>query len=54
MQVDGEACRVNPAIIEISHLNKAPMVTKAKAKSSGGWVKSIGMQCNITLMCDTF
>ncbi|KAA0196179.1 hypothetical protein HAZT_HAZT004365 [Hyalella azteca] len=35
MQVDGEACRVNPAIIEISHLNKAPMVTKMKAKASG-------------------
>ncbi|KAF2362408.1 Diacylglycerol kinase accessory domain [Trinorchestia longiramus] len=35
MQVDGEACRVNPAIIEISHLNKAPMVTKMKAKTNG-------------------
>ncbi|XP_047476700.1 eye-specific diacylglycerol kinase-like [Penaeus chinensis] len=33
MQVDGEACRVNPSIIEISHLNKASMVTKKKAKT---------------------
>uniref|UniRef100_A0A6A7FXB6 Diacylglycerol kinase n=4 Tax=Hirondellea gigas TaxID=1518452 RepID=A0A6A7FXB6_9CRUS len=34
MQVDGEACRVNPSIIEISHLNKAPMITKMKAKTN--------------------
>ncbi|XP_076064042.1 retinal degeneration A isoform X3 [Oratosquilla oratoria] len=34
MQVDGEACRVNPSIIELSHLNKACMVTKKKAKSN--------------------
>ncbi|KAK4320556.1 hypothetical protein Pmani_008562, partial [Petrolisthes manimaculis] len=33
MQVDGEAARVNPSIIELTHLNKASMVTKKKAKS---------------------
>ena len=33
MQVDGEACRVNPCIIEVSHLNRAPMVVKSKGKS---------------------
>ncbi|XP_069978363.1 diacylglycerol kinase zeta isoform X14 [Penaeus vannamei] len=33
MQVDGEACRVNPSIIELTHLNKASMVTKKKAKT---------------------
>lgn len=33
MQVDGEACRLNPSIIHLTHLNKASMVTKKKAKS---------------------
>ncbi|KAI5732750.1 hypothetical protein M8J76_003712 [Diaphorina citri] len=30
MQVDGEACRVNPSIILLNHLNKAPMLAKRK------------------------
>ncbi|KAF7992016.1 hypothetical protein HCN44_010836 [Aphidius gifuensis] len=31
MQVDGEACRVLPSIIEMNHLNKATMLTKRRS-----------------------
>lgn len=30
MQVDGEACKLNPSIINLSLLNKAPMLAKRK------------------------
>ncbi|CAG9827847.1 unnamed protein product [Diabrotica balteata] len=30
MQVDGEACKLGPSIITLSHLNKAPMLAKRK------------------------
>lgn len=30
MQVDGEACKLNPSIITLSLLNKAPMLAKRK------------------------
>lgn len=30
MQVDGEACKLNPSIINLSLLNKAPMLSKRK------------------------
>ena len=33
MQVDGEAVRVNPAVIEISFLNQAKMLVKRKGGS---------------------
>ena len=32
MQVDGEASRLNPATIELSHLNQVVMMTKEKGK----------------------
>uniref|UniRef100_A0A8D8M3J0 Diacylglycerol kinase n=1 Tax=Cacopsylla melanoneura TaxID=428564 RepID=A0A8D8M3J0_9HEMI len=34
MQVDGEACKVNPSIIMINLLNKAPMLTKRKGSKT--------------------
>lgn len=30
MQVDGEACKVAPSIITLTHLNKVPMLAKTK------------------------
>lgn len=30
MQVDGEACKLLPSIITLTHLNKAPMLAKRK------------------------
>ncbi|CAG9863768.1 unnamed protein product [Phyllotreta striolata] len=30
MQVDGEACKLAPSVIKMSHLNKAPMLAKRK------------------------
>lgn len=30
MQVDGEACKLNPSVITLSLLNKAPMLAKRK------------------------
>ncbi len=36
MQVDGEACRVNPAIIELGLLNQVPILAKRKGDSSKG------------------
>lgn len=30
MQVDGEACKLAPSIITLTHLNKAPMLAKRK------------------------
>jgi len=32
MQVDGEACRVNPSVITISHLNRARMICKRRGE----------------------
>ncbi|CAH0558914.1 unnamed protein product [Brassicogethes aeneus] len=32
MQVDGEACKLNPSVIKLSLLNKAPMLAKKKGK----------------------
>ncbi|XP_037074296.1 eye-specific diacylglycerol kinase-like [Pollicipes pollicipes] len=34
MQVDGEACRVNPSIITVSHLNRARMICKRRGEKS--------------------
>lgn len=31
LQVDGEACKLKPSIISISHLNKATMLAKRKS-----------------------
>jgi len=30
MQVDGEACRLHPSIIDMTHLNKASMLAKRR------------------------
>lgn len=39
MQVDGEACRLNPSIITLSFLNQAQMLAKCKgAKVNIEWV----------------
>ncbi|KAF0311441.1 Diacylglycerol kinase zeta [Amphibalanus amphitrite] len=34
MQVDGEACRVNPSIITVSHLNRARMICKRRGEKT--------------------
>ncbi|KAL1460086.1 hypothetical protein WDU94_012025 [Cyamophila willieti] len=34
MQVDGEACKVNPSIITLNLLNKAPMLAKRKGSKT--------------------
>ncbi|XP_023345984.1 eye-specific diacylglycerol kinase isoform X2 [Eurytemora carolleeae] len=42
MQVDGEAVRVNPSVIEIRYLNQAKMLVK---RQSGSKVRSTGLPC---------
>ena len=51
MQVDGEACKVKPSIIEMSLLNKAVMLAKKKPGRTNVLLVSIELLCKIIPMC---
>ena len=53
MQVDGEAVRVNPAVIEISFLNQAKMLVKRKggSKVSVKFKARSGLYRRLFLLC---
>ncbi|XP_014279423.1 eye-specific diacylglycerol kinase isoform X2 [Halyomorpha halys] len=55
MQVDGEACKLNPSIIQLEHLNKAPMLIKkktGKSSSTQSGLQSFSVQVKLLKMMD--